>query len=88
MRLQFTSIIRNRGQLTIPDEIRELRKWATPTAVVTIVSDKPDEIVIKPHTSKQTIDWDELWNKIYLARSFRDKGGNLSGFIAKDREER
>ncbi len=86
MKLQLTGIIRDRGQLTIPDEIRALRKWVIPTSVVTITSEKPDEILIKPHKGKQTIDWNELWNKIYLSRSFRGKSGSLSKFIAKDRE--
>lgn len=88
MRLQLTSIIRERGQLTIPDEIRELRKWAAPASVVTIISEKPDEILIRPQKTQQAFDWDELWNRIYLSRSFRGKRGNLSEFVTKDREER
>lgn len=48
------SIIRNRGQLTIPNSIRVIREWASSNSVVTITSQQPDEIVIRPH--KKEID--------------------------------
>ena len=85
MKAQATVIIRERGQLTIPDSIRTTLNWTTPTSVVTISTEKPDEIVIRPHGIRQQIDWDELWNKIELSRSFRGKRGNLSAFISEDR---
>lgn len=77
------SVIRNRGQLTIPDSIRTLREWATPNSVVIITSELPDEIVIRPH--KKEYDWDKMWKLINKSRSFKGKGGNLSKFIAEDR---
>lgn len=77
------SIIRSRGQLTIPDSIRAIRKWSSPNCVVTISSDHPDEIVIRPH--KKEYDWDKMWKLINKSRSFKGKEGNLSQFIAKDR---
>lgn len=85
MKTQATAIIRKRGQLTIPDSIREILNWAMPASVVSISAEKPDEIIIRPHKTKQQIDWDELWNKIKLSRSFKGKRGNLSEFIPKDR---
>lgn len=90
MNLQTVGIVRQRGQLTIPDKIRETFRWLTPSSMVTITSQKPDEIVIKPITaSKKTVDWDELWRNIQRVRSYRGKGGgNLSKFIAKDRQTR
>ena len=79
------SIIRNRGQLTIPDSIRALREWASSNSAVTITSEHPDEIVIRPH--KKEYDWDKLWKQMKRVRAFRGKGsGNLSEFIIKDRE--
>lgn len=79
------SIIRNRGQLTIPDSIRMLRSWANPNSAIIITSEHPDEIVIKPH--KKQVNWDKLWKQIKRVRAFKGKGhGNLSEFIAKDRE--
>lgn len=78
------SVIRNRGQLTIPDSIRALRSWAEPNSVVTITSDRPDEIIIRPHTQKY--DWDKIWEGIRKSRTIKGKGrGSLSKFIAEDR---
>lgn len=88
MNIQAVGIVRQRGQLTIPDKIRETFDWLTPSSTVTITSQKPDEIVIRPvSASKKVVDWDKLWNNIELSRSFKGKGGNLSEFIAKDREQ-
>ena len=52
------SAIRNRGQLTIPNSIRALREWASPNSAVIITSERPDEIVIKPH--EKEYDWDKI----------------------------
>lgn len=87
----YISVIRDRGQLTIPDKIRESLDWVSPNSVVTIISDKSDEIIIKPHDSdvKKEIDWDKLWIDIQRVRSYKGKGGgNLSKFIAEDRQTR
>jgi len=77
------SVIRNRGQLTIPDSIRALRQWASPNSAVTITSERPDEIIIRPH--KKEYDWDKIWEGIRQARAIKGKRGNLSKFIAEDR---
>ena len=88
--LQATTIVRQRGQLTIPEPIRRLRKWITPQSAVTISSPKPDEIVIHPATlNPKEYDWDRIWKNIELARSFKGKNKtSLSKFIAKDRQTR
>lgn len=86
--MKTVSIVRDRGQLTIPDSIRKVVNWVTPMSAVTISVMKPDEIVIKPH-QPQKIDWDKLWEQIRQVRAFKGNGqGNLSAFIAKDRETR
>lgn len=78
------SIIRNRGQLTIPDSIRALRQWASPNSAVTITSDQPDEIVIRPH--KKQVDWDKLWDLIRRSRAIKGKGkGAAAQFLEQDR---
>jgi AbrB family looped-hinge helix DNA binding protein len=87
----YTSVIRNRGQLTIPDKIRESYGWTSPNSVVNIISNNNDEIVIRPHriNTKSEIDWDKLWEDIQRVRSYKGKGrGNLSKFIAEDRQTR
>lgn len=90
MNIQTIGIIRQRGQLTIPDKIRGVLSWLTPSSTVTITSQKPDEIIIRPiSVNKNAIDWNELWQDIQRVRSYKGKGGgNLSGFIAEDRQYR
>jgi len=90
MNIQAIGIVRKRGQLTIPDKIRETFSWLTPSSTVTITSQKPDELVIRPiSASKKVIDWDELWRDIQRVRSYRGKGGgNLSRFVVEDRQTR
>ncbi len=85
--MNAVSIIRDRGQLTIPDSIRKVINWVSPMSAVTISVVKPNEIVIRPHQAQ--VDWDTLWKQIKRVRSFKGKGqGNLSTFIANDRENR
>ena len=85
--MNAVSIIRDRGQLTIPDSIRKTIGWVSPMSAVTISVVKPNEIVIRPHQTQ--VDWDKLWARIRRVRAFKSKGqGNLSTFIVKDRESR
>ncbi len=76
-------VIRDRGQLTIPDAIRKAVHWVTPLSAVSISVVTPDEIVIKPHQSH--VDWDKIWEGIRKSRAIKGKAGNLSKFIAEDR---
>ena len=85
MKTHTIGIIRDRGQLTIPDSIRALRQWANTASVVSISSDKPDEIVIRPHL--QQIDADKIWKAIKQSRGVKGKGRmSASEFLAKDRK--
>lgn len=82
-------IVRNRGQITIPDSIRKTVGWMNPKSAVSISVLKPDEIVMKPHQYQKDVDWDKLWKQIRRVRSFKGRGGgNLSTFISEDRETR
>lgn len=83
--LQTIGVIRDRGQLTIPDEIRQKTEWVSSKSVVTIQLEATDKIVITP-VSKHTINWDSLWNSIHYVRLFKGKKGALSKFIVHDRE--
>ena len=69
--MKATSIIRNRGQLTIPDSIRKLVNWAGPQSAITISVIKSDEIVIRPH--QKQIDWDKIWEGIRKSRAIKGK---------------
>ncbi len=85
--MNAVSIIRDRGQLTIPGSIRKVINWASPMSAVTISVVKPNEIVIRPHQAQ--VNWDKLWKQIKQVRTFKGQGqGNLSAFIANDRENR
>jgi len=82
--MKTISIIRNRGQLTIPGSIRKVVGWASPMSAVTISVMNPDEIIIRPH--QKQVDWDKIWEGIKKARSIKGKGkGSLSQFILEDR---
>lgn len=85
--IQATTIVRQRGQLTIPDSIRKIREWASASSVVTISTQKPDEIIIKPYAPNKTdVYWKKIWKAIETARSIKGKNkGSLSEFIAQDR---
>lgn len=85
--MNTVSIIRNRGQLTIPESIRRLVPWITPMSAVSISVVKADEIRITPH--QKHVDWDKLWARIKEVRAYKGKGrGNLSKFVLEDREAR
>ena len=82
--MKTVSIIRDRGQLTIPDSIRKLVTWITPSSAVSISVVKPDEIVIKPH--RKEYDFDKIWEMVKRSRAIRGKGaGSSLEFIEKDR---
>lgn len=82
--MKTVSIIRDRGQLTIPDSIRKVITWMSPMSAVTISVVKPDEITIKPH--QQYIDWDKIWNNIAEARTIKGKGNQSAlDFLEQDR---
>lgn len=81
--MKAVGIIRQRGQLTIPDSIRKIIPWLSPMSAVTISAEKADEIVIKPH--KQEYNWTKIWAGIKKARNIKGKRGNLSKFISEDR---
>ena len=83
--MKTVSIVRDRGQLTIPDSIRKVVNWITPMSAVTISVTKSDEIVITPH--KKTYDWDKIWENVRKARAIKGKGmGSAVEFIEKDRQ--
>lgn len=81
-----TAIIRDRGQLTIPEKIRIALKWSFPNSVVSLVTTSGNALLIKPFEVKDQTDWADIWMNIELCRSYKGDRGNLSGFIIADRE--
>jgi bifunctional DNA-binding transcriptional regulator/antitoxin component of YhaV-PrlF toxin-antitoxin module len=84
--MKVTSIIRDRGQLTIPDSIRKVISWINPMSAVTISVVKPDEIIIKPHA--KVIDKKRIWENVKKARAIKGKDTTTSAvdFLIKDRQ--
>lgn len=84
--MKAISIVRDRGQLTIPDSIRKIAQWISPMSAVSISVVKPDEIVIKPHV--KSIDKDQIWENIRKARAIKGKGSTTSAaeFLIRDRQ--
>lgn len=82
--MKTVSIVRARGQITIPDTVRKAVTWVTPLSAVSIVVTKPDEIVIKPHQVQ--VDKDKIWSLVKRSRAIRGKGkGSAAEFLQKDR---
>lgn len=78
--------IRQRGQLTIPGNLRKKLNWLSEGSVVAILSSLKKEIKIVPYRElSSSIDWKAIWEKIRLARSFKGEKGNLSQFVVRDR---
>jgi bifunctional DNA-binding transcriptional regulator/antitoxin component of YhaV-PrlF toxin-antitoxin module len=83
--MQTISIVRHRGQLTIPDSIRKKINWVDPMSPVSISLLNHDEIVIKPH--KASLNWDKIWAGIKKSRALRGKGAtSAKDFLLEDRK--
>ena len=81
-----TVIIRERGQITIPESLRRTHRWANPSLAVTISSAGDNAIIIEPQKSEA--DWDKIWAGIKRARAIKGRGKAVSAskFIEKDRQ--
>lgn len=82
------AVVRQRGQITIPDTIRRAAGWVEIDAVVTVQLAEDSSIKIEPYQKKEKTNWNSVWLGINKARSIKGKGGNLAAFIAKDRRQR
>jgi len=83
--MKVTGIIRDRGQLTIPDSIRKTIKWAAPMSAVSITVVKPNQILIQPQQTY--VNWEDIWASIKRARAIRGKteATSTTEFLEKDR---
>lgn len=86
MQIHTTATIRDRWQITIPDEIRKILSWLKPESVVSVAVTAKKELIIKPYIQEQKVNWKRIWEGIEQARSIKGKRGNLSKFIIEDRE--
>jgi len=88
--MQTIAVVRDRYQITIPDEVRQLINWAQPKSIISIKVTDKKELIIKPFEPKQEdkVNWEKVWKAIHEARiiSASGKNINLSKFIIKDRQ--
>lgn len=83
--MKTVGIIRDRGQLTIPDSIRDIIPWLIPSSAVSISVIDSDEIRIKPH--QKQYNWDKIWKGIKKSRAIHGKGKmSATKFLMKDRQ--
>jgi bifunctional DNA-binding transcriptional regulator/antitoxin component of YhaV-PrlF toxin-antitoxin module len=84
--MKSISIIRDRGQITIPDNIRKKIEWANPMHPITISIVSPQEISIKPHRIQA--DRAKVFEEMARIRSFRGNGKTISAseFLETDRK--
>lgn len=84
--MQVVSTIRQRNQLTIPNQVVEKHAWAKAGSAVTIkTTDK--QIIVEPYKAQEEYDWNKIWAAVKRARSIRGMNKtSLSEFIIKDRE--
>lgn len=81
------AIVRERGQLTMPDQIRRLAQWTRTSSAVVFLMDKSDEIKIIPHESIRKVEWEKLRSSIESVREIKGKGKfSNSEYIRKNRE--
>jgi bifunctional DNA-binding transcriptional regulator/antitoxin component of YhaV-PrlF toxin-antitoxin module len=83
--MKTVSIIRDRGQLTIPDSIRKTLKWTQPMSAVSIIVVKPNQIVIEPQ--QPTYDREAILAGLERAQSIKGNGKAVSAaeFLQRDR---
>lgn len=77
--------VRQRGQLTIPDEIRSQLLWINAHKAVRIRMESTKRIVIEPYREEKQTDWKKLRAQLARVATYKGKRGNLSQFIARDR---
>jgi bifunctional DNA-binding transcriptional regulator/antitoxin component of YhaV-PrlF toxin-antitoxin module len=84
--MKTVGIIRDRGQLTIPDSVREIAGWVRTSSVVSISIENPQEIIITPHQVIREMDLDNLRELIKKSRAIKGKGSiSAYAFLLKER---
>jgi len=82
---QVTAIIRDRYQLTIPEEIRSYLTWMATRKAVKIVLLDQEKFLVEPYWEKK-IDWQEIWKRLEKAKT-QGRKISLAKFIVEDREK-
>ncbi|MCA9372080.1 AbrB/MazE/SpoVT family DNA-binding domain-containing protein [Candidatus Woesebacteria bacterium] len=86
--MTYTAIIRNRGQLTIPDKIREQLDWVETSMPITIAVRGKHEIVLQPVKKVQGKQRKMLLQTMKKIRKLPSAKTNLTQFVINDRQNR
>lgn len=78
------AIIRDRYQLTIPEEIRKYLAWTAPRKVVRLVLLAEDRFLVEPY-SEEKINWQKIWQELAKIKRWGRKI-SLAEFVIKDRQ--
>ena len=81
---QTTAIIRDRYQLTIPDQIRKYLTWIATQKVVKVVLLDQEKFLVEPYFERKT-NWQEVWERLKKVKT-QGRQISLASFIVKDRE--
>lgn len=82
---QAIAILRDRGQVTIPDEIRSSLYWMSHNSALSFSIVDPYRVSIEPQ--RPGVDWDAIHASIAKARSIHGKSKqSAASFLAKDRQ--
>lgn len=84
--MKTVAIIRDRGQLTIPEPVRKIAGWVNSSSVVSISIENPQEIVVTQHQVLSQINLEELFTAIKKSRAIKGKGDiSAQAFLATNR---
>jgi len=81
-----TAIVRDRWQVTIPPQVRDV--WVQPGSALEWEAEE-DKLVVTPYAEKKKPDWNKIWAGVKKCRSYKStaKQMPLSEFVIKDREK-
>ena len=77
------AIIRDRYQLTIPEEIRKNLNWLKTQKVVRWVLVGEDKVLVEPY-QESAVSWPEIWENLKKVKNWGAKS-NLADFVVADR---
>ena len=80
------AVIRDRYQLTIPEEIRKNLSWLEAQKVVRWVLVDEDKVLVEPYRGS-AVGWPEIWENLKKIKNWGAKS-NLADFVVADRVRR
>jgi bifunctional DNA-binding transcriptional regulator/antitoxin component of YhaV-PrlF toxin-antitoxin module len=78
------AIIRERHQLTIPEQIRQGLLWLIPQTAVKIILINKNRFLVEPYQPK-TFSWRRIWQEIKRLKT-RGRNISLAEFVMTDRQ--